>query len=71
MKNLKYEQYEHQSIFPCGKGSNLILGTGKKNQTIFNTCIIFEKKLEWKNFIGKKNLSEKNLLGKQFLSEKN
>ena len=29
MKDLKYE---HQSIFPCGGGSNLILGTGKENQ---------------------------------------
>ena len=29
MKDLKYE---HQSIFPCGGGSNLILGTDTKNQ---------------------------------------
>ena len=29
MKDLKYE---HQSIFPCGGGSNLILGTDKENQ---------------------------------------
>ena len=29
MKDLKYE---HQSIFPCGGGSNLILGTGTENQ---------------------------------------
>ena len=28
MKDLKYE---HQSIFPCGGGSNLILGTGTEN----------------------------------------
>ena len=27
MKNLKYK---HQSIFPCGGGSNLILGTGSE-----------------------------------------
>ena len=33
-----------KAFFPCGGGSNLILGTGRKNQTIiFNTCIIFEK----------------------------
>ena len=29
IKDLKYE---HQSIFPCGGGSNLILGTGTENQ---------------------------------------
>ena len=29
MKDLKYE---HQSIFPCEGGSNLILGTGRENQ---------------------------------------
>ena len=29
MKDLKYE---HQSIFPCLEGLNLILGTGKENQ---------------------------------------
>ena len=28
MKDLKYD---HQSIFPCGEGSNLILGTGTEN----------------------------------------
>ena len=60
-----------KAFFPCGGGSNLILGTGRKNKTIiFHTCIIFEKKLEWKNFYQKKNLSDKNLLRKQFLSEK-
>ena len=32
MKELKYE---HQSIFPCGEGSNLILGTGSENQIFF------------------------------------
>ena len=33
MKDLKYE---HQSIFPCGGGSNLIFGTGSENkQNIF------------------------------------
>ena len=59
-------------FFPCGGGSNVILGTGRKNQTIiFNTCIVFEKKIEWKTFYQKKKLSEKSLLGKQFLSEKN
>ena len=31
MKDLKYE---HQSTFPSGGGSNLILGTGKENQII-------------------------------------
>ena len=42
MKDLKYE---YQSIFPLWGGSNLILGAGRKNQTIiFNTGIIFEKK---------------------------
>ena len=29
---MKYHKYEHQSIFPCGVGSNLILGTGTENQ---------------------------------------
>ena len=29
---MKYLKYEHQSIFPCGGGSNLILGTGMENQ---------------------------------------
>ena len=70
MKDLKYE---HQSIFPCGEGSNLILRTGRKNQTIiFNTCIIFEKEsIRMEKFLlEKKILSEKNFLGKQFLSEK-
>ena len=32
MKDLKYE---HQSIFPCGGGSDLILGIGRKNQIYF------------------------------------
>ena len=32
MKDLKYE---HQNIFPCGEGSNLILGTGSENQMFF------------------------------------
>ena len=32
IKNLKCE---HQNIFPCGGGSNLILGTGTKNQIFF------------------------------------
>ena len=30
--SMKYLKYEHQSIFPCGGGSNLILGTGMENQ---------------------------------------
>ena len=61
-----------KAFFPCGGGSNLILGTGRKNQTIiFNTCIIFEeKKIRMEKFYQKKKLSEENLLGKQFLSEK-
>ena len=29
---MKYLKYNHQSIFPCGGGSNLILGTGMKGQ---------------------------------------
>ena len=29
---MKYLKYEHQSIFPCWGGSNLILGTGMENQ---------------------------------------
>ena len=32
MNDLKYE---HQSIFPCEGGSNLILGIYRKNQKIF------------------------------------
>ena len=32
IKDLKYE---HQSIFPCGGGSSLILGTGTENQIFF------------------------------------
>ena len=32
MKDLKCE---HQSIFPCGGGSNLILGKGNENQIFF------------------------------------
>ena len=50
-----------KAFFPCGGGSNLILGTGTKNQTIiFNTCIIFEKK-NWngKIFIRKKICQKK------------
>ena len=31
MKDLKYE---HQRTFPCGGGSNLILGTGTENQIL-------------------------------------
>ena len=29
---MKYLKYKHQSIFPCGGRSNLILGTGMKSQ---------------------------------------
>ena len=29
---MKYLKYKHQSIFPCGGGSNSILGTGMENQ---------------------------------------
>ena len=29
---MKYLKYNHQSIFPCRGGSNLILGTGIKSQ---------------------------------------
>ena len=29
---MKYLKYNHQNIFPCGGGSNLILGTGMKSQ---------------------------------------
>ena len=32
IKDLKYE---YQSIFPCGGGSNLILGIGTENQICF------------------------------------
>ena len=34
-KNCRFNEspkYEHQSIFPCGGGSNLILGIGMENQ---------------------------------------
>ena len=55
-----------KAFFPCGEGSNLILGTGRKNQTIiFNTYIIFEKKIRMEKF-----LLEKNLSGKQFCKKK-
>ena len=33
--NLKDLKCEHQSIFPCGGGSNLILGIGIENQIFF------------------------------------
>ena len=70
-----------KAFFPFGGGSNLILGTGRKNQTIiFNTCIIFEKKIEWKNFYRKKNCQkktcwennfcQKNICKKKFYWEK-
>ena len=54
-----------KAFFSCGGGSNLILGTGRKNQTIiFNMCIIFEKKIRMEKFLLEKKLSEKSLLGK-------
>ena len=60
-----------KTFFPCGGRSKLILGTGRINQTIiFNTCINFEKRLEWKKFYETKNCQKRKLLGKQFLSEK-
>ena len=61
-----------KAFFSCGGGSNLILGMGRKYQTIiFNTCIIFEKKLEWKNFYQKKKFVRKKLVGKTFFVRKN
>ena len=49
-----------------GGGSNLILGTGRKNQTIiFKTCIIFEKKIR-KNICQKKTCWEKKFCQKKF-----
>ena len=73
MKNLKYEQNEHQSIFPLwGGGSNLILGTGKKNQTIiFNTCVIFEKiKIRMEKLLSEKIFVRKKLVGKTIFVRK-
>ena len=32
---MKCLKYEHQNIFLCGGGSNLILGTGRENQIFF------------------------------------
>ena len=32
---IKELKYEHQSIFPCGGGSNLILGTGSETKYFF------------------------------------
>ena len=44
MKDLKYEP---QSIFPCGGGSNLILGIGRENQIFFSEnsshCQVFSQ----------------------------
>ena len=46
-------------FFHCGGGSNLILGTGRKNQTIiFNICIIFEKKIRMEKFLLEKNICQ-------------
>ena len=60
-----------KAFFPCEGGSNLILGTGRKNQTIiFNTCVIFEKKLEWKNFYWKKKIVRKKLVEKTIFVRK-
>ena len=54
-----------KAFLPCGGGSNLILGTGRKNQTImFNTCIIFEKKIRMEKVLLGKKFARKNLLGK-------
>ena len=53
-----------------GGGSNLILGTGRKNQTIiFNTCIIFEKKIRMEKFLLEKKFVRKILLGKNFVGK--
>ena len=66
-----------KAFFPCGGGSNLIFGTGRKNQTIiFNTCIIFEKKIRMekflseKKFVRKKTCWENNFCQKKFYWEK-
>ena len=32
---MKEQKYEHQSIFPSGEGSNLILGISMENQIFF------------------------------------
>ena len=54
-----------KEFFSCGGGSNLILGTGRKNQTIiFNICIIFEKKIRIENFLSEKEFVRKKLVGK-------
>ena len=69
MKNLKYE---HQSIFPLWGGSNFILGTGRNNQAIiFNTCIIFEKKIRMEKFLLEKKNCQKKLVGKSIFVRKN
>ena len=61
-----------KAFLPCGGGSNLILGTGRKNRTIiFNRCMTFEKIIRMEKFLLGKKCQKKNLLGKQFLSEKN
>ena len=71
IKNPKYEQYEHQSIFPCGGGSNLILGTGRKNQTIiFSTHLIFEKIIRMEKFLSEKKIVRKKLAGKTIFVRK-
>ena len=60
-----------KAFFPCDGGSNLSLETGRKNQIIiFDTCIIFEKKLEWKNFYPKQICQKKNLVGKTIFVRK-
>ena len=70
-----------KAFFPCGGGSDLILGTGRKNRTIiFNICVIFEKKIRMENFYQKKkncqkktcwenNFCQKKFLRKTFLGK--
>ena len=70
-----------KAFFPCGEGSNLIFGTGRKNQTIiFNTCIIFEKQIRMEIFLSEiksqkktcwdNNFCQKKICKKKFLGEK-
>ena len=79
MKNLNMNI---KAFFPCGGGSNLTLGTGRKKQTIiFNTCIIFEKKIRMEKFLSEKifvrkktcwvnNFCKKKIYWEKVLSEK-
>ena len=43
---IKDLNYEHQSIFPCGGGSNLILGIGSENQRTPATIKFFHQILK-------------------------